>query len=159
MLNWTVAIDKIESKYELTFETNSAYTLAKNYTENLYVTQDSGYRMFNSRPNLSIEDAFYLRLDSYRESALTDARIKLEFDPSHLQFKRISAQKSTRDSINKPESIIVHSNSVELVGVTTKQDLDTLLRLVKFHFEPIKAGSTEVLLYVNESFLFTFPIF
>ena len=99
-----------------------------------------------------------MRLDSYREKPLENVNIKLEFNPEHLVFQRLSAQKSTRETINKPETMILNSNSIELIGITTKQDKDTLLRLAKFHFKALKPGVTEVLLYVDNAFLFTFPI-
>lgn len=157
-LNWTVSIDEFNPKYELIFSTNSAYTKQKNYKENLFITQDKGYRILNSQSELVPKENFYLRLDSYREKALENVNIKLEFNPEHLAFQRLSAQKSTRDTINKPETMILNSNSIELIGITTKQDKDTLLRLAKFHFKALKPGVTEVLLYVDNTFLFTFPI-
>ena len=148
----------LQKNITLTFSIDSAYTPKKLLTDTLYITQEQGYKLSKSNDNLSPEDRFYLRLDSLRQNDIENATVRLEFNPTHLLAERVSPQLATKDLLSNPESVQILSNSIELYGIKTKQDVDTLLRLAKFHFKALKAGTTEVLLFINDTFMFTVPL-
>ncbi len=158
-LHWLASINRVEPQYNLNFKTTSPYTNQLITPMLFSLTEYEGFRLIPSKSNIAPFDNFYVALEHFKAINDETLSIRLEFDPTYLVPKRVSPQRSTVDGfIDQTTTTTIGLNSIEVNALKPKQDVNSLLRLAKIHFQAIQSGSSELLLFVNDSFTFAFPI-